>query len=1173
MKLILLLFPLWLTASTLYAQFNYTFETNSELSNWEGDTSHFIIIDGKLKLNGNGGSSILTHASSAIDSATWEFDFNLSFNPSSNNYFTVYLISSSNDIDKASGYFLKVGGNKDNLALYKFDNTSTQIIIEGVEGRVNFSTVDGSIRISRSIDGEWKVFSRINNDLDYVLEGKINDNTFNSTSHFSIQCIYTTTRKDKFYFDNIKVKGQPYSDRISPYMKAIESLTKNVLRVYFNEQVELDNSTIEVIPLRMAPDSAIHNQEYSDLIFLEDLPNATPLELEFSNIRDMNGNETKKDRKPFFCFYHESVLEKDIIFSEIMPDPSPPVDLPELEYIEIFNSSDKHFNLEGWFITDKTTYARLDSLIVSPGEYILLVPKHDDEYTNQPYQSMITEKWPSLNNSGDSILIFSKDSTLIDLVVYNLDNYQDEAKSAGGWSLEIIDPFLPCNSRTNWSESNHSDGGTPGFKNSHTNFQNVSLIEYRISPQQLLLTFSKRIDCSNITYSLPFIDSATIHCEDNSIIIEGLAPIKTDTYTLNFDNVKDCYGRSYDFSISIKIDFSAPEIISTSNIYNNQIEIVFNEPVSEIYQLSANGIEGEIIRYPGRPDSISFVSDNLMSRTLQLEIDLEDSLKNRASYFYDVVLKPSKVAGYGDLVISEYLPSPLESTPLPQFEFIEIFNRTSEILPLRGYQIGDDKRYAKIKDGFIKPGEYLILCPTSAFEDFSQYGKVIPISRWSAINNDNDKIILKNSDGIIISQVEYDQNNFNHVFGSGTVEKIDLNRFCSNDDNWGLSSNTDGGTPGFKNSNSQYNPDRLKPFVIESFQKDSNQIRISFNEPLFPSDSFNLKLSPYIKLDSIRLSRNNSYDLFFAESFNNNTIYSFNIDRIRDCNNNYSNSISGEIIVPGHPEKGNLIINEILFEPDPLVTEFIEIYNASEVYIDLSKIDLWINNKAIGLMDDIIKPYEIKVLTKDPESLLNKYPNSLTNALQKFNLPSLRNDSSSLKMVFEEVVLDSARYDSDWHFELIDEPKGVSLERISIQSDGYQKSSWFSASKTSGYATPGKMNSHSISKDAMGSMFSVSPKSISPNNDGFQDIAFISYKIDKLGVMANLKIFDIRGNLIKVLANNSLLQTEGYFTWDGTSDINIELKTNYYILFVELYDNNGFLKRERFKIGLFQNNF
>ena len=62
--------------------------------------------------------------------------------------------------------------------------------------------------------------------------------------------------------------------------------------------------------------------------------------------------------------------------------------------------------------------------------------------------------------------IFPIVPALIHGVEYSSDWYQDELKSNGGWSLEMIDTGFPFYDQANWKASVSKKGGTPGSVNS-----------------------------------------------------------------------------------------------------------------------------------------------------------------------------------------------------------------------------------------------------------------------------------------------------------------------------------------------------------------------------------------------------------------------------------------------------------------------------------------------------------------------------------------------------------------------------------------------------------------------------------------------------------------------------------------------------------------------------------
>ena len=88
-------------------------------------------------------------------------------------------------------------------------------------------------------------------------------------------------------------------------------------------------------------------------------------------------------------------------------------------------------------------------------------------------------------------------------------------------------------------------------------------------------------------------------------------------------------------------------------------------------------------------------------------------------------------------------------------------------------------------------------------------------------------------------------------------------------------------------------------------------------------------------------------------------------------------------------------------------------------------------------------------------------------------------------------------------------------------------SNWHSASEKVGFATPGYKNSQDFTNPKSNGSVTIEPNIISPDNDGFQDVISINYKLDSPGFVASVSILDRNGRLIKKLVNNELLGSEG----------------------------------------------
>ncbi|MCB2219914.1 MAG: lamin tail domain-containing protein [Bacteroidetes bacterium] len=155
----------------------------------------------------------------------------------------------------------------------------------------------------------------------------------------------------------------------------------------------------------------------------------------------------------------------DIVINEIMADPDPPVGLPEFEFIEVFNATEKYLNMQGWTLEVGTVQKKIPDLMIGPAEYILFT---DDDATwlFEMFGRAFGFSSLGLTNSGAALSLLDESGTIISTVTYTNDWFRDADKAEGGWSLEQIDPYNPCAGKENWSETSAPEGGTPGKINS-----------------------------------------------------------------------------------------------------------------------------------------------------------------------------------------------------------------------------------------------------------------------------------------------------------------------------------------------------------------------------------------------------------------------------------------------------------------------------------------------------------------------------------------------------------------------------------------------------------------------------------------------------------------------------------------------------------------------------------
>lgn len=168
-----------------------------------------------------------------------------------------------------------------------------------------------------------------------------------------------------------------------------------------------------------------------------------------------------------------------LIINELMFDPTPEVWLPDAEYVELFNGSDSTIDLSHIEFGDKSLTVYLPIFNIEPGDFVVLTKSENRIFFGDTSNVIGLSKWPSLNNSGDSIFIQNKDGN-IDLIEYEPGYWKDAIKENGGWSIERIDPSFSCWNKDNWSFSIAKEGGTPGKPNSI-----ISIFEDNLPPRIL----------------------------------------------------------------------------------------------------------------------------------------------------------------------------------------------------------------------------------------------------------------------------------------------------------------------------------------------------------------------------------------------------------------------------------------------------------------------------------------------------------------------------------------------------------------------------------------------------------------------------------------------------------------------------------------------------------------
>jgi hypothetical protein len=419
--------------------------------------------------------------------------------------------------------------------------------------------------------------------------------------------------------------------------------------------------------------------------------------------------------------------------------------------------------------------------------------------------------------------------------------------------------------------------------------------------------------------------------------------------------------------------------------------------------------------------------------------------------------------------------------------------------------------------------------------------------------------------------------------GGWSLELIDPQNTCAVETNWVACEDESGGTPGKQNSVYASKPDNTGPKLLSVVVIARDTLSVTFDEKLekvTPGvDQFTT--DPPLLISHIAFADNALTTLLLSleNAAEPGIKYTLTVRDLFDCpGNRLQESFSrASFVLPQAAVPGDIIINEILFNPRPLGVDFVEVYNASQKTIDLRgwsvsnlDTDSIENPKLISAEALLIYPDEYRVFTERSGVLKSEYPAAHEGVFFETDLPPFNDDAGSVAMTDAAgATIDSFVYTDRMHAVFIKDDEGVSLERISGSEGAGEAQNWRSASSDAGYATPGYINSN------VRPVFFLDDGSVRVEPEIFQpemvsqDFTRISYRFDQGGFVANIKIFDQQGRPIKSVAQNALLGTEGFFRWDGDLDNGSRARMGYYMVWFEIFNAEGSVRTFRKRVAIY----
>jgi hypothetical protein len=740
-----------LSAHVCTAQFTDNFSDGNFTASpvWGGSTTDFIVNgSAQLQLNNSVASTSklsASHAVSSIDNFEWQVYVRQSFAPSGSNFGRVYLVSDQPDLEgPLNGYYLQFGEalSSDAVELFKQTGLTSTSVCRATDGAIA-TTVNLRVRVLRSNTGLWQLLIDYTGGTNFVLETSGTDATFTTSAFLGVFCVYTSSNATRFYYDDFYM-GPEILDTTPPSIVSVDVLSSTELNVVFNENVE---GTSSQLVSNYSVDNSVGNPIAADLqldgktvhlTFAQFLPNGVNCILSVSGVMDLRNNPITIENGNFLFF---QAIAKDIIINEIFADPSPSVGLPEIEFVEIYNRSNKIIDLLNWKITDGATTGLIPSHLIFPGEHVILTYASTAAQFNSFGTVLPVSNFPTLNNTGDALVLIDNTDIIIDNVIYSDAWYRDDDKKQGGFTLELIDSANPCGEDDNWTASEAGNGGTPGTQNAVfankpdvTGPKLVSAIP--TSETELVLTFNEKLDNqlpsltdfiitpSNSISQISFIDSSL-----KLLRLTLSTSLQSGTvYSIEAQNIYDCNQNSINTDFDVAV-FGLPQQAVSSDIVIN--EVLFNP----------------------RPTGVDFVE-----------------VYNNSEKFIN--LKNWTVANYENGVILN-----------------------SKIITVEDFLLAPDQYVVFTKDKNIVKGEYI-----SSVEE-----NLFWVADLPTLNNDKGTLALIDQQNHVIDFLNYADDYHSIFINDDegvSLERISFTVATNDRANWKSASSTVGfATPGYINSN------------------------------------------------------------------------------------------------------------------------------------------------------------------------------------------------------------------------------------------------------------------------------------------------------------------------------------------------------------------------------------
>lgn len=473
-----ILFFLVLLPVCAFAQFTETFdgpEVNSA-NPWSGNLDKFIIgKDGWLHLNGveNEAGKVGLHCTIPYASTMqWEFDVRMEEVPSESNYLRLYLYME----DDGTYYYVQIGHTGAKKISLRTNNK--QILFPLKENAITEKPVLLHIKATLENNNIWTLYSRRQGESCYRLEGsttKFPVKAPQESGELTLNIEYTKTRYQHFAIDNLNVSynitptdtipddtpvdpdpEEPLPpDIVLPKLLSVEPLSLSELQFTFDQAVNITEAEFSISDIGKANRVTYADDEEMTIVntrYPKEMVAGVEYTISYKGITDKEGNKLSSFSQEFKLEEEgEEATSGSVRINEIMADPKGLKELPETEYVELYNKTANVISLAGWQFSYGGKAKSMGSFEIPANGYAVLFRSGRDIKIDPSAIKVPLDNFPSqLANAGKQLQILDASGNLIDEVTY------DKAKPGKSWER----------SSDGWHLSSDPRGGTPGSANS-----------------------------------------------------------------------------------------------------------------------------------------------------------------------------------------------------------------------------------------------------------------------------------------------------------------------------------------------------------------------------------------------------------------------------------------------------------------------------------------------------------------------------------------------------------------------------------------------------------------------------------------------------------------------------------------------------------------------------------